>query len=109
AIGNNGAQKGWRYRDQSASAQGVKAVTIQARNTGGRISVKARGAFPCGLEAPQNAPVHVELRTDGTRYCAEFGGTVRTNAAGKFTAIGAVAPAACLKPDVSIASFNVLH
>src|SRR4029078_10986847 len=47
AIGNNGAQKGWRYRDQSASAQGVKAVTIQARNTGGRISVKARGAFPC--------------------------------------------------------------
>jgi hypothetical protein len=30
---NNGAQKGWRYRDQSASAQGVKAVTIQARNT----------------------------------------------------------------------------
>lgn len=109
AIGGDGAQKGWRYRDQIASAQGVRTVTLQRRTTGGRITVKARGDFPCTLDVPQAAPVHVELRVGGTRYCARFGGVVRTNVPGKFRAIGAVAPEACLDQDVTIASLNVLH
>src|SRR5688572_26149621 len=41
-IGGNGAQKGWRYRDQSASAQGIRAVTIGARKSGGKITIKGR-------------------------------------------------------------------
>jgi hypothetical protein len=89
AIGGNGAAKGWRYRDQSASAQGVRAVTIQPRNAGGRIVVKARGAFPCALEWTPTAPLHIELRLGGTRYCNAFGGSVFANAnePGKYHAI----------------------
>jgi endonuclease/exonuclease/phosphatase family metal-dependent hydrolase len=109
AIGGDGAQKGWRYRDQSASAQGVRLVTIARRKSGGRITVKARGAFPCGLEASQAGPLNVELRLTGLRYCATFGGTVRTNEPGTYRAVGAVAPAACLPGGVTIADLNVLH
>jgi endonuclease/exonuclease/phosphatase family metal-dependent hydrolase len=109
AIGGDGAQKGWRYRDATASAQGVRAVTLQRRRTGGRIVVKARGAFPCGLENAQATPLHVELRVAGARYCAAFGGTVRTNQPLSFRAIDAPAPPACLENDVTIASLNVLH
>jgi endonuclease/exonuclease/phosphatase family metal-dependent hydrolase len=108
-IGGDGPQKGWRYRDQSASAQGVRLLTIARRKSGGRITVKARGAFPCGLEAPQSGPLHVELRVPGLRYCAQFGGTVRTNESGTYRAVGAVAPAACLASGVTIADLNVLH
>jgi endonuclease/exonuclease/phosphatase family metal-dependent hydrolase len=109
AIGGNGAAKGWRYRDQSGSAQGIRAVTVSLRTNGGRIVVKGRGAFPCGLESAQAAPARVELRMGGTRYCAAFGGTIRKNEAGTYRAIGAEPPAACLKRDVTIASLNVLH
>src|SRR5262245_54885010 len=109
AIGGDGAAKGWRYRDPAASHQGVKAVTLAPRGGGGRIVVKARGAFPCALEAPQNEPVHVELRAGGTRYCAAFGGIGRTNEVGRFRANGAPAPADCRKADVTVANLNVLH
>ncbi|MGH7894484.1 MAG: endonuclease/exonuclease/phosphatase family protein [Candidatus Binatia bacterium] len=109
-ISGNGAQKGWRYRDASGSAQGVRAVTLSARRAGGRIAITARGAFPCGLEAEQTAPVHVELRMGETRYCAAFGGTtVRTNKVGRYRAIGAPAPDACLDDDITLADLNVLH
>jgi hypothetical protein len=111
--GGDGTQKGWRYRDQSASAQGIRAVTISARKggdkTGGKITIKGRGAFPCGLEAPQAGPLAVELRVAATRWCASFGGVVRKNEVGHYRAVGAVAPAACLDHDVTIASLNVLH
>jgi endonuclease/exonuclease/phosphatase family metal-dependent hydrolase len=109
AIGGDGAQKGWRYRDQSASAQGVRSVTVARRKGGGRITIKARGAFPCGLESSQTAPLNVELRMSGLRYCAAFGGTVRKNEPAMYRAIGAVAPAACLASGVTIADLNVLH
>src|SRR6185369_1518472 len=108
-IGGDGAQKGWRYRDQSASAQGIRAVTISARKSGGKITIKGRGAFPCDLEAPQSGPLAVELRVAATRWCASFGGVVRKNEVGHYRAVGAAAPAACLDHDVTVASLNVLH
>jgi endonuclease/exonuclease/phosphatase family metal-dependent hydrolase len=108
-IGGNGPQKGWRYRDQTASVLGIRTVTIARRKTGGQIRVKGRGAFPCGLESAQAAPVHIELRQNATRYCAEFGGTIRANEPGSYRAIAAPAPAACLTNGVTVASLNVLH
>src|SRR6187549_2851718 len=108
-IGGNGPQKGWRYRDQSASARGIRAVTIASRKGAGKITIKGRGAFPCGLESPQSGPLAVELRVAATRWCASFGGSVRTNTVGHYRALGAPAPAACLDADVTIASLNVLH
>lgn len=108
-ISGNGAQKGWRYRDAAASAQGVKSITLSPRKSGGRVVVKARGAFPCGLEAMQTGPLHVVLRLGGTRYCAAFGGVVQANEVGRYKAIGALAPAACLDGDVTAADLNVLH
>jgi endonuclease/exonuclease/phosphatase family metal-dependent hydrolase len=108
-IRGDGAQKGWRYRDGAASAQGIRSVSIARRKSGGQLRVKARGAFPCGLEAAQGGPVHVELRLNALRYCAEFGGAIRANAPGTYRAIGAPAPAACLSNGVTVASLNVLH
>ena len=108
-IAGNGAQKGWRYRDQSASAQGIRAVTIANRKGGGKITIKGRGAFPCGLETTQSGPLAVELRVAATRWCASFGGNVRTNSVGHYRALDAAAPAACLDHDVTVASLNVLH
>ena len=34
-IRGDGAQEGWRYRDASASAQGVRSITIDRRKSGG--------------------------------------------------------------------------
>jgi endonuclease/exonuclease/phosphatase family metal-dependent hydrolase len=108
-IGGDGAQKGWRYRDQSASAQGIRAVTIASRKGAGKITIRGRGAFPCALETAQAAPLAVELRVAATRWCASFGGSVRTNTAGHYRAVDAAAPPACLDDDVTVASLNVLH
>ena len=109
AIGQNGPTKGWRYRDPDGTAQGVRSVVLSRRARGGRITVKARGAFPCGLEAAQAGPLWVELRIATTRYCAAFGGTRRKNEVGRYRAADAPAPAACLDDDVTVADLNVLH
>jgi endonuclease/exonuclease/phosphatase family metal-dependent hydrolase len=109
-LAGNGPQRGWRYRDQSASVQGIRTMTIGRRKAGGQIRIKGRGAFPCGLEAPQTGPLHVEFRVNARRYCATFGGSVRVNEAGGYRAAGAPAPAACLADGgVTVASLNVLH
>lgn len=108
-IGGDGAREGWRYRDRAGSVQGIRAVQIEQRRGGGRIAIKAQGAFPCGLEAPQSAPVRIELAVADARYCAAFGGTLRKNSIGKYGARNASAPTACLARDVTIASLNVLH
>lgn len=108
-IGGDGAGKGWRYKDQAGSVAGIRSITIGRRKSGGQIRMKARGAFPCDLGAAQTAPARVELRTGGTRYCAAFGGGVRTNETGAYRAVGAPAPAACLQRDVTVADLNVLH
>jgi endonuclease/exonuclease/phosphatase family metal-dependent hydrolase len=107
-ISGDGAQKGWRYRDKTASAQGIRAITLSLRNAGGKIAIKGRGLFPCGLEAVQSAPMAVELRLADTRYCASFAVT-RTNEIGRYRALASSAPAACLDGDVTVASLNVLH
>ena len=107
-IAGSGPVKGWRYRDQTGSAQGIRAVTISPRKAGGRIAIKGRGAFPCGLEAVQSGPMAVELRVGATRYCASFV-VAKKNVIGHYRALGAPAPAACRVPDVTVASLNVLH
>lgn len=113
-IGGDGPQRGWRYRDPTASAQGIRTVKILKRQAaGGQIVIKGRGAFPCGIESQQEGKMHVELRLSGLRYCAGFGGvnggTVRAFDNGKFHVLNAAAPSACLRTSVTVATLNVLH
>ncbi len=110
--GEDGPARGWHYRDKGGSAQGVTAVKIAPRRSGGgRITVKAKGpSFPCGLEAAQALPATVTLRLADTRYCAAFeAGAVRTNEVGRLRAAHAPAPAACPDTDVTVANLNILH
>lgn len=110
-IRNDGPSRGWRYRDRTGSAGGVRRVVIRRGPSGGHIFVKARGsAFPCGLQAAaQNEPLAVVLRLGDTRYCAAFGGNVTDNATGRFDAHDASAPDACPDNDLTVANLNVLH
>jgi endonuclease/exonuclease/phosphatase family metal-dependent hydrolase len=107
-IHSDGANDGWRYRDASGSAGGITTVVVRS----GKIVVKGKGAqFPCALEAIQQAlPIAVVLRLGDVRYCASFGGQVRSNEAGHFHAKNAPAPAACPDlGDVTAATINILH
>jgi endonuclease/exonuclease/phosphatase family metal-dependent hydrolase len=111
AVRNDGANRGWRYRDPTGAAAGIRRVEIRRSPNGGRIVVKARGAnFPCGLEAAdQTLPVEVVLRLGDTRYCASFGSSVARNDTGHFKSENAPAPAVCPDNDFTVANLNVLH
>ncbi len=105
-IGGKGARRGWRYRDPTGAAAGVRRVLVRA----GRVSLVARGpSWPCPLGQPERVPVSVVLGIGGQRWCAAFGGKVAANAAGRFRARGAPAPAACPDGDLTMANLNVLH
>lgn len=111
AIRNDGPNRGWRYRDPTGAAAGIRRVDIRRTRNGGRIVLKARGAnLPCGLEAAaQSLPVAVVLRLGDVRYCASFGGSVARNDTGHFKSKSAAAPAACPDDDFTVATLNVLH
>ncbi len=111
AIRNDGSNRGWRYRDRTGSAGGIRRVVIRTGPDGGHIFVKGRGsAFPCALAAAaQNEPLAVVLRLGDTRYCAAFGGNVTDNTTGRFDAHDAPAPVACPDNDLTVANLNVLH
>jgi endonuclease/exonuclease/phosphatase family metal-dependent hydrolase len=98
---------GYRYAADAPGTAGVRRIVLRR----GMLSVKARGAgWPCDLAAEaQRVPVSVVLRVNDVRYCAAFGGTVRRNAAGRFTARNAPAPAACPDGDLTVADLNILH
>jgi endonuclease/exonuclease/phosphatase family metal-dependent hydrolase len=103
AVGDGG----WRYSADAPGTMGVRRVVLRR----GLLSVKARGAaWPCDLAAAaERVPVSVVLRADTVRYCAAFGGDVRRNGPGRFTARDASAPAACPKTDLTVADLNILH
>ncbi len=102
-IGRDGARGGYRYRDASGDVR----VVLRP----GRIGVVVRrAAWPCvASPGPQRLPVVVTLDLDATRWCASFGGDVSRNAAGRFRAANALAPAACPTRSVTAATLNVLH
>jgi len=104
-IRGDGAQHGYRYRDRAGSVQGIRRVIMRP----GRMVLRASGVeWPCDLAAAQRIPVSVVLRLAGTRWCAEFGGTVRANKAGRFAA-RAAGSASCPKTDLTVANLNLLH
>ena len=106
-LGNDGPQRGFRYKHAAPGASGVRLVLLRP----GRLTVKANGAaWPCLLEAvAQRLPVTAVLSAAGTRYCAAFGGTVASNTTGRFIARGAPAPSACPASDLRVANLNILH
>jgi endonuclease/exonuclease/phosphatase family metal-dependent hydrolase len=105
-IEGDGVQRGYRYRDDGAASRGIRRIVLRP----GEITVRGRGAeWPCALAATQRAPVTVELRSSGARYCAGFGGSIEVNDRGRFLAFDAPAPAGCAKTDVTVANLNILH
>ena len=65
---------------------------------GRALKARCRGA---ALNVPGTAPGELAVRLElgpprTSRYCMQFGGTVRTNAAGRFEAKGAPRPARCV-------------
>jgi endonuclease/exonuclease/phosphatase family metal-dependent hydrolase len=102
-VGRDGARTGYRYRDASGHVR----VVVRP----GRIAaVVRRDAWPCATAlGAQRVPVTVTLDAAATRWCAAFGGNVAHNAAGRFRAHDAPAPAACPTQRVTVATLNVLH
>lgn len=103
-------RSGWVYRDRKGEAGPVRKVTLRTGGKGGKLTIKAKGALPCGLEAEAQAePFHVTLTAGDTRYCTRFGGEVKRNETGRFEARRSDAPARCPADDFTVATLNVLH
>jgi endonuclease/exonuclease/phosphatase family metal-dependent hydrolase len=106
AVAGDGARRGWRYRDRTGRARGVRRVVVRP----GRVSLFAKGAaWPCRLRQAARRPVSVVVGLRARRWCAAFGGRVAVNKPGRFRARAAAAPAACPDGDLTIANLNVLH
>ena len=105
-IRGAGARHGWRYRDRTGAAAGIRQVVVKP----GRLLLSATGsAWPCDLAAAERLPVTVTFRVGAQRWCAAFGGTVSDNRPRRFSARSAPAPAACPDADVTVADLNILH
>jgi endonuclease/exonuclease/phosphatase family metal-dependent hydrolase len=106
-IGGDGTRRGYLYLDDKPGTQGVLRIMLRP----GALVVSARGGgWPCDLAADaERLPVSVVLRVSDMRYCAAFGGAVKHNEAGRFTARCAPAPAACPDADLTVADLNILH
>ncbi|MGI9431082.1 MAG: hypothetical protein ACR2PQ_02655, partial [Myxococcota bacterium] len=110
AAGWSTTRSGWVYRDKKGDTGPVRKVVLRTGKKGGKLSLKAKGALPCGLEADSQAePFSVTLEVGDTRFCTRFGGTVKRNEAGRFEARRAEAPPACPANDFTAATLNVLH
>jgi endonuclease/exonuclease/phosphatase family metal-dependent hydrolase len=110
AIDGDGANQGYQYKSKPKQSQGIRKVKVLP----GKIVIRGEGKrWPCTLEADQlTLPLRIELRLggeSGDRYCAAFGGVVKTNKPKRFKAKAAPAPEACMPLDVSVASLNILH
>jgi endonuclease/exonuclease/phosphatase family metal-dependent hydrolase len=106
AIAGDGARHGWRYRDRSGVAQGVRRVVVRP----GRVSILAKGAaWPCRLQQAVRRPLSVVVGSAARRWCAAFGGSGGLNRPGRFRARAAAAPLVCPDGDVTLADLNVLH
>ncbi len=106
-LRGDGEVHGWKWKGPEASAPGLTRVLVRP----GRVLVEGKGtALPCALGArAERLPVTVTLTFGPVRWCASFGGKVRTNRTGRLVARGAPAPAACPRSDVRLATLNVLH
>jgi len=108
---NNNPANGWRYSDQTGSVAGIKRIVVKAAASGGKITVKGKGALlPCSLPESQHVPFEVVLRMGTDRYCASFGlATFLQAGMGKLKAKDSPPPQRCAGGDVRVASLNVLH
>ncbi len=90
-LGKPAGSRGYRYRDTSETAGGIRSVVLRP----GRIVIQGVGsAWPWSPDAPVERVV-VELQVGPERYCAEFGGREAVNEQGLLRFVRAPAPAAC--------------
>jgi hypothetical protein len=90
-LGNPSGSKGFRYKDRDATAGGVRKVILKP----GKLVIKAKGPSWPWLPAGGEDGVALTLKSGSDRYCAEFGGTEKKNAAGHLVYKLADAPASC--------------
>jgi cysteine-rich repeat protein len=97
-IGNPSGSKGYKYKDNTLSAGGIRTVSYKPGNGGGQLKVSARGAnWTSELGGPHDS-VWVHFQVEDEWYCAEFGGEVTKNEPGRYQAKNALAPATCPTP-----------
>ena len=94
-IGKGDSPKGWKYKDKTGAAGGVKNVQLKP----GSIKLKASGenwtwAPEGSLEAPEDS-LELWIGLEEEWFCTKFGGQIQKTGAGYFKAKNASAPALC--------------
>jgi hypothetical protein len=99
-LRGDGGRHGYRYRARRPGTRGIRRVTLRP----GRIAIRGRGPeLPSVLIAPQQpVSLSVELDTTSQRYCAEFGGSVKSDEVGRFVARRAGRPTACAATPTNV-------
>jgi cysteine-rich repeat protein len=90
-LGKPTSPKGWQYKDKDGSRGGIRKIRIEK----GGIAIDAKGAAWSFVPDGPQGTVQVAIRIGADWVCAEFGGTVKKDEAGRFDAKAAPAPAAC--------------
>jgi cysteine-rich repeat protein len=90
-LGKPASPKGWQYKDKTGSRGGVRKVRFEK----GALSIEAKGTAWSFVPAGAQGSVQVDVKVGADRLCAEFGGEVKKDEAGRFEAKKAPAPAAC--------------
>lgn len=90
-LGKPTSPKGWQYQDKTGSRGGLRKVRIEK----GGLSIEAKGAAWSFVPAGPQGSVQVAIGIGAESFCAEFGGDVKKDEAGRFDAKKAPAPAAC--------------
>jgi hypothetical protein len=85
---------GTAYRYQGGSGDDVKVSVLR---DGARLKVVAR-TTGITLDEPSQGSVALIFKSGGLRVCAEFGGTIVADVAGRFVARHSAAPGACPAP-----------
>ena len=91
ALGGAASPKGWQYKDKAGTRGGLRKVRIDK----GGIAIDAKGPNWSFVPAGPQGTVQVAVRIGLAWVCAEFGGEVKKDEAGRFEAKAAPAPAAC--------------
>jgi hypothetical protein len=90
-LGKPTSPKGWQYKDDSGARGGVRKVRLEK----GQLKIDAKGPLWSFVPDGPQGSVQVAVKIGAEWVCAEFGGTVKKDEAGRFDAKGAPAPAAC--------------
>jgi len=91
-LGKAASPKGWQYKDKDGTRGGVRKVRLEK----GQLKIDAKGPAWSFVPAGPQGVVQVAVKIGPDWLCAEFGGEVKKDEAGRFEAKAAPAPASCV-------------